>query len=184
MSASFSRSLPARPDLAQQKKQAKELLLSFTAGDAEALSRVRAVLPDKQRITLADAQFTIAREYGFPTWAAFKQHIDEASSNVASLIKRAREAFERHDIAGVRRLLREHASLRAVIDSPLFAFDAPAIVAFSSDRAVVEVLLEFGASTERSPLPATASRSGRSGTRSHRWTSRRNSITRRRWRPC
>ena len=65
MSSPFSRSLPDRPDLGQQRKQAKELLKSFTVGNAEAGARVRAVLPDKKRITLADAQLVLAREYGF-----------------------------------------------------------------------------------------------------------------------
>ena len=35
MSSPFSRTLPARPDLAQQGKQAKELLERFAEGDAE-----------------------------------------------------------------------------------------------------------------------------------------------------
>ena len=77
MSSPFSRSLPPKPDLAQQKKQAKELLQSFTAGDVESRARVRALLPDKQRISLADAQFVIAREYGLVSWAALKQHLGE-----------------------------------------------------------------------------------------------------------
>ena len=55
MSSPFSRSLPPRPDIAQQKKQAKELRESFTAGDAESRARVHAALPDKQHIALADA---------------------------------------------------------------------------------------------------------------------------------
>src|SRR5258708_28603785 len=73
---SFSRSLPPRPDLAQQKSQAKELLQSFAAGDPESRARIRAALPDKQPIVLADAQFVLAREYGFTSWAALKQHIE------------------------------------------------------------------------------------------------------------
>ena len=103
MSSPFGRSLPAHPDLAQQKKQAKELLQSFTTGDAEARARVRAVLPDKQRITLADTQFVLAREYGFASWAALKQHIgvDAAEANIE---ERVRDAFHRRDANAVRRL--------------------------------------------------------------------------------
>ena len=41
MSSPFRRSLPARPNLEQQKRQAKELLEAFTAGDAEAQARLR-----------------------------------------------------------------------------------------------------------------------------------------------
>ena len=65
MSSPFARPLPSLADLAQQKKQAKELLQSFKSGNAEARARVRAVLPDKQKIALADAQLVLAREYGF-----------------------------------------------------------------------------------------------------------------------
>jgi hypothetical protein len=76
MSSQFARSLPSRPDLSQQKKLAKELRKAFESGDSEARARVRAVLPDKRQITLADAQLVLAREYGFTNWAALKQHIE------------------------------------------------------------------------------------------------------------
>ena len=54
MSSPFRRTLPGSPSLAQQKKQAKELLQAFAAGDPEARDRVRALLPDKPRIALGD----------------------------------------------------------------------------------------------------------------------------------
>jgi ankyrin repeat protein len=145
MSSPFSRALPSSPDLAQQKKQAKELLESFTAGDAESSARVRALLPDKQNITLADAQFVLAREYGFASWAELKRHIDERTEPKQSAEDRIRDAFRRRDAATVRGLLGRHPELRARIDAPVFAFDSPAIVAFADDPAMVDVLLEFGA---------------------------------------
>ena len=70
MSSAFRRTLPAHPDLAQQKKLAKELLRAFRGGDREAIVRMRAELPDKTEISLADAQFVLAREYGFSSWRA------------------------------------------------------------------------------------------------------------------
>ena len=63
---------PPRLSLEQQKKRAKELLDAFRSGDLPARNRIRAVLPDKGRITLADAQFVLARENGFQSWAALK----------------------------------------------------------------------------------------------------------------
>ena len=144
MSSPFSRSLPDRPDLAQQKKQAKELLKSFTAGDAEAGARVRAVLPDKKRITLADAQLVLAREYGFASWAALKRHVD-AQPAESNPIQAVQDAFHRGDAGAVRRLVRQHPKLRALINEPALSFDSPAIVAFAEDAAMVEVLLELGA---------------------------------------
>ena len=149
MSSPFSCSLPSRPDLAQQKKQAKELLESFTAGDAESRARVEAALPDKQHIALADAQFVIAREYGFASWAALKQHIDARVETTRSPEERLREAFGRRDARVVRRLFERHAELRERINAPAFAFDSPAIVAYADDFAIVDALLDFGADPNR-----------------------------------
>ena len=57
--------LPARPSLEQLRKQAKELLRNFHAGDADAAERFRAVSPRladpgrPRRAALADAQFVL-----------------------------------------------------------------------------------------------------------------------------
>lgn len=149
MSSPFGRSLPSRPDFRQQKKLAKELLESFASGDAEALARVRSELPDKQKIVLADAQFVLAREYGFESWAALKQHIEARVDDKRSLEERMHDAFNRHDARTVRTLFEKHPALRARINEPLFAFDSPAIVAYASDPAMVDVLLDFGADPNR-----------------------------------
>jgi ankyrin repeat protein len=149
MSSPFGRSLPSRPDLAQQKKLAKELLASFASGGAEALARVRSKLPDKQKIALADAQFVLAREYGFENWAALKQHIEARADDKRSPEERMHDAFNRHDAKAVRMLFEKNPALRARINEPLFAFDSPAIVAYASDPAMVDVLLDFGADPNR-----------------------------------
>jgi ankyrin repeat protein len=151
MSSPFTRPLPGRPDLAQQKKQAKELLDAFIAGEADAQARVRAVLPDKRRITLADAQLVLAREYGFANWAALRRHIDETRSSDArgAPEEQLADAFHNRDAAAVRALFGWHPQLRRRIDDPVFGFDSPAIVAYAGDLAMVEVLLEFGADPNR-----------------------------------
>ncbi len=150
MPTDFRRTLPDNPDLEQQKTQAKELLAEFRAGAAEAQTRVRAQLPDKPEIALADAQFTIAREYGFPSWGEMKRHIEERSA-AGSPIEALRAALQKHDARALRRLLQKHPDLRARINDPVFSFDAPAITAFANDEdpAVIEVLLEFGADPNR-----------------------------------
>ena len=147
MTPAFQRSLPPHPDLPQQRKQAKELLRGFRSGDAEARARVRAVLPDKARITLADAQHVLACEYGFTGWAALKQHIEGAATETASPMERLRDAIRNGDARALRRLLERHAELRAAINDPLFPFDAPALVhcASTDEVAVIDVLLAFGA---------------------------------------
>src|SRR3954469_24690728 len=130
MSSPFSRTLPSRPDLAQQSKQAKELHERFTEGDAEARARVRALLPDKSQIALADAQFVLAREYGFVNWAALKRHIAAVGETVRSPMELVHEAFARRDAGLLRRALAGSPELRARIDDPVMSFDSPAIVAF------------------------------------------------------
>ena len=85
MSNPYARSLPAAPDLAQQKKRAKELLKAVRANDAAALARVRyshprlanADGPEICAAQLHDTQWVIAREYGFASWLKLKAHIDE-----------------------------------------------------------------------------------------------------------
>jgi hypothetical protein len=76
MSDSSSR-LPARPSLEQLQKQAKELLKQHRAGERAALDRFLAVnmrSADSQP-TLADAQFILAREYGFETWVRLRNQV-------------------------------------------------------------------------------------------------------------
>lgn len=74
-----------RLNLEQQKNRAKDLLRAAQAGDADALSRLAAVRrdsvahhsldPQQTSAKLADAQFVIARELRFASWAKLKAHI-------------------------------------------------------------------------------------------------------------
>ena len=84
--------LPARPSLEQLRKQAKNLLRDFRAGDAGAATRVRAVIPraeaDGFGLALADAQFVLAREYGFANWAALAQHVERTNPSAAGSPRR------------------------------------------------------------------------------------------------
>jgi ankyrin repeat protein len=149
MSSQFARPLPSRADLAQQKKLAKELLQSFKSGDTEARARIRAILPDKQKIALADAQLVLSREYGFTSWPALKERIESLTATTRSPEELAHDAFSHHDAGAVRAVLENHPELRARINEPMFAFDSPAIVAFAGDPAMVDVLLDFGADPNR-----------------------------------
>jgi Ankyrin repeats (3 copies) len=69
--------LPAHPDLEYYRKQAKHLLRSYEAGDAVARDRAAEVLGDRAagRFLLSDAQFVLAQEHGFRTWAEFRADI-------------------------------------------------------------------------------------------------------------
>ena len=74
-------SLPARPSLEQLKKQAKELIRAYRAGDEAALPRMRAHKASiseprgTRPATLTDAQFVLAREHGFESWPRLKWFI-------------------------------------------------------------------------------------------------------------
>ena len=91
------RQLPARPNLEQYTKQAKDLARDCRAGDPDALARLlkshpqfntKMGAPDAlplsetwdsatlgKRVTLTDAQLVIAREHGFSSWPQFAAHI-------------------------------------------------------------------------------------------------------------
>jgi ankyrin repeat protein len=145
MVSPFARSLPQRVDLAQQKTQAKELLRAFAAGDENAVARVRDALPGKSRITLADTQFVLSREYGFRDWPTLKRHIEDRMAAARAPHEQMHDAMQRRDAPAARRLLTQYAEFRPLINAPLFPFNAPALVACANDAAMIEVLLEFGA---------------------------------------
>jgi uncharacterized protein len=65
--------LPARPDLNQVRRQAKDLLRAATSGDAHALAQIRAVSGE---LILASAQLAVARAHGFTGWAAMVTEIE------------------------------------------------------------------------------------------------------------
>ena len=142
------RSLPERPNLEQQKKLAKELLAAFQKGDRDAVARIRAELPDKPKISLTDAQFVLAREYGFESWAALKSRIEEIDDRVTPA-ERFRALVGGGDIQALREGLKRDASLRAVINEPVFDFVSPALAANNNNLEMVNVLLEFGADPNR-----------------------------------
>src|SRR5438105_10831777 len=64
-SASGASALPDKPDLDWLKKQAKRRLTELRAADTTA--------------KLADAQFDLAKRYGFSSWRVLKAHIDSLS---------------------------------------------------------------------------------------------------------
>lgn len=70
--------LPAHPSLEQLRKQAKDLLRGIRTGLSESLARLRRISPNfgTKGLSLADAQFVIAREYGFEKWSDLAHHIE------------------------------------------------------------------------------------------------------------
>jgi ankyrin repeat protein len=124
----MSRELPERPNLEFLRKEAKQILRREPQGK------------------LADAQRKLANEYGFPTWATLKKHVESLKLSPAESL---REAVRDMDPNEVRKLLERHAELRQNINDPLpdYGFGQNALFAAvqRSDRATIDVLLQFGA---------------------------------------
>ncbi|MPZ16295.1 MAG: ankyrin repeat domain-containing protein [Luteitalea sp.] len=121
-----ARELPARPDLEQYKKQAKELVKAWKAGDPAALARIRkhhprlSARPDPDlrpaTFTLADAQFVLAREHGFESWPKFAKHIgavteQSPSDRIWRAAEEAVDAIVTGDARTVERLLHANPDL-------------------------------------------------------------------------
>ena len=90
-------SLPARPNLEQLRKQAKDLLKAYRAGDPIALLRFREHLPElagsfddqleELSLSLRDAQRVVAAEFGFDSWAQLKDHVSAGTdSNLIEVV--------------------------------------------------------------------------------------------------
>ena len=128
----MSRELPAKPSLEFLKKQAKELLRSTRQSTGQG--------------KLADAQHTLANEYGFSTWAKLKLHVEALGLTPAEALK---AAVCDSDASRVRELLRKHPELRAKINDPMpnegFGLHAMFAAVQRSDRATIDVLLKDGA---------------------------------------
>ena len=124
----MSRDLPAKPSLEYLRKQAKQLQRTTSHGK------------------LADAQHTLAREYGFADWAKLKSYVITLGLPPAEALTAALrdQAAQR-----VRELLESHPELRAKINEPLpnYGFGQHALFAAvqRSDRATIDVLLDAGA---------------------------------------
>lgn len=84
-----TRRLPAQPDLAHLKHQAKDLLNAHRAHDVQAIQRLREFHPRLRqnsdteiaamRLSLSDAQLAIAREHGFPSWPRLKAFVNRGN---------------------------------------------------------------------------------------------------------
>ncbi|MDQ2776280.1 MAG: ankyrin repeat domain-containing protein [Acidobacteriota bacterium] len=128
----MARQLPQKPNLEFLKKQAKELLRSMRHGK------------------LADAQHTLANEYGFATWAKLKSHVEASGLSPAEALK---AAVYDSDAPRVGELVERYPELRAKIDDPLpgdglqggFGQHALFAAVQRSDRATIDVLLRAGA---------------------------------------
>jgi ankyrin repeat protein len=84
-----TRKLPTRPDLDHLRRQAKELLQATLEGGA-----------DPAKFALHDAQFEVARSYGYPSWPKLKAFVDGVNA------QRLIDAVRAGDLDQTRAILR------------------------------------------------------------------------------
>lgn len=174
------RRLPSNPSLEHLKHQAKDLLKERSAPNAGLAQRIREFHPRFSRASdaeifdapfrLSDAQLTIAREYGFPSWARLKRHIEQPTVGDRldlphqqrienATFRRAVELVDAGDADGLRAHLKQHPNLvreRVVFEGGNY-FRNPTLLEFVAENPVrhgtlpqnivqiAEVILDAGA---------------------------------------
>ena len=63
------------PNIENLRKQAKSLLLAWRENDSDSIARVREHYPEGRNFGLQDAQFVLAREYGFRSWSVLLEFV-------------------------------------------------------------------------------------------------------------
>ena len=107
------KSLPVRPSLESLRKQAKKLVRDITAGDAAAIARARAQLPDVDLpLTQRNAQLVVAREYGCAGWQDLTAEVSKRLGNSLEwAAAQAARLIHDNDIERLKQLLAEHPAL-------------------------------------------------------------------------
>jgi hypothetical protein len=126
------RPLPPNPNLEHLKYQARDLKKLHAARDRGAAQRIREFHPQCRELTdeaifarkmsLADAQLTIARERGFKSWPRLKEYVEkpELAERIKKprheliedpVFRRAVDLLDAGDAAGLREHLKAHNKL-------------------------------------------------------------------------
>jgi hypothetical protein len=115
--------LSAHISLEQSRKQAKDLLKAFKAGDPKVLDHIRWNHPRFKRLrdeeiktrpfALADAQLVIAGLHSFESWPKLLQHIERLRLKDPDVMRfeNAADAIVAGDIPALKKMLAEHPEL-------------------------------------------------------------------------
>ena len=105
--------LPARPSLESLRKQAKKLARDIVAGNADAIARARAQLPQAELpLSQRHAQLVLAREYGFSGWTDLAKEVEHRlGRGLEWAVSEARRIIHDNDVEGLRQLLAEYPAL-------------------------------------------------------------------------
>ncbi|WP_439541199.1 ankyrin repeat domain-containing protein [Hyphomicrobium sp.] len=139
--------LPARPNLGQLKKQAKDLLAQVRNGDTKAIARFRQFLPAAAAGSLADnalrlrdAQSCIAREYGFPSWPDLKSFVEARNATAADPVETILNLWRllyAGDIVGGTNRAQPHVAARVIGEQPELANADPYLACAVGDEATL-----------------------------------------------
>ena len=149
----MSKSLPPQPSLEQLKKQAKDLLNSFRAGEPDAQKRMQEYHPNLAPSStagakLSQAQLVIAREYGYVSWTKLKDAVESQVAGKDPMEELVRAVLA-SDTQRVARTLKKHPQLRSRLNDgiPEVSFGSTLLIAAvqRTNKELIDVLLEAGA---------------------------------------
>lgn len=160
----MTQSISSRPSLEHCRKEAKHLLRALRSGDPEALaeavkthqrfSKNKEKLQKDEAFKLSDAQYILARRYGFESWSKLKIHVERESRKAAipqnreSRIERLMDAALKGDISAVKLLIEYEPDLIAATGKHGFSalqFSALQFAVESGSVSLVQYLLDSGA---------------------------------------
>ena len=140
-----TRAMRENPDIEQLKRQARELLQAYRAQSADAVIEVAACLrtATPETFALHDAQFVLARSYGFESWPKLKAAVDGVTTT------RLHEAVQKGDRDAVRALLARRPEIVDLLRGGPSGFEIRAlhIAVLQRDVEMTRLLLEAGADT-------------------------------------
>jgi ankyrin repeat protein len=181
-----TRLLPPSPSLAHLKSQARDLMRDRQSRSLQAVQRIREFHPrfdgaDDDRVTnadfrLADAQLTIAREYGFASWPRLKAFVEDPHGDDVArpvhlriadpLFRKAIDLMDSGDADALRALLREHPSvaITRISFEGLNYFRNPSLLEFIAENPtrngrlprnageIAKIVIDAGAKNDRNAL--------------------------------
>ena len=140
-----TRAMRESPDIDQLKRQARELLEAYRAQSSDTIIEVaahhRTATPET--FALHDAQFVLARSYGFESWPKLKAAVDGVTTT------RLHEAVQKGDLGAVRALLARRPEIVDLLREGPSGFEIRAIhiAVMARDVEMTRLLLEAGADT-------------------------------------
>jgi len=144
-----ARELREHPYIEQLRRQAKELLEAFRAGEPDASAEVNARFrnADRAKFGLHDAQLVLARSYGFDSWPKLKAYVDGVT------VQRLAEAVRAGDAATVRRMLQVRPELANMEMAENNEHRPLHYAVFARSPEMVKVLMQHGADARQGIYP-------------------------------